>query len=338
MKLSSKSGTSMAASQSRFFDKSCLKSNNLFRMSLDDIRREVDKIHSDLLSSSYFRQLGYETASDNGISTSESSSETSSTISGFTTMSSTVRFDFRRPNYQEETKYIKEAQPFGNPFKMIIRPKNQNIQMSEIEDEAFMTNLEKKKKSNRLASYANLYKQQLTNQLKKYGEWFRQHRTTEQLDEKIAQMIEKRPEELKMLKKREEEIKKKAFQSGEPSSADQIKAMTRKQSEEDRMNYLHGLSTIQAEESQDLDSVAPLPAALGQFKGSQLFFDDLMELSSKLRDFQTTMIGGEEQTSKSIANKHLKMLVHKYRELFESIFVAKRFEAFLEEQFGLTLM
>ena len=127
-------------------------------MSVDDMQREVSKIHSDLLSSSYFRQLGFNAIPNNPDIEDGNLSVASSTATVLTSMTNTSNFEFRKPTIEFDAKYIKEPQPYGNPFKIIIRPKNQNIQMSEIEDEAFMTNIEKKK-SNRLASYANLYKQ-----------------------------------------------------------------------------------------------------------------------------------------------------------------------------------
>lgn len=69
------------------------------------------------------------------------------------------------PSYQ---KYIKEPQPFGNPFRLIIRPKNQSIQMNEVEDEAFNTKVVEKKKANRLASFANIYKKRVNKQIRDY--------------------------------------------------------------------------------------------------------------------------------------------------------------------------
>jgi hypothetical protein len=306
--------------QMKFFDKSCLKTENLFKLSVEDMHRSVAKIHSDLLSSSYFRQLGFDTSNDIMLEESTTSSvmSTSSNVTVLTSMSNTSNYEFRKAAFQEERKYIKEPQPYGNPFRLIIRPKNQVIQMSEIEDEAFMTNVEKKK-SNRLASYANLYKQQMTNQLKKYGEWFRANQDSNSLDLKIRDLIKKHEEDKNLLVKREEELKKMI-------EKDKKFLEKRDFSELDTMNEMN-------ENTETLTMVKSEKAVfkndIHKFKASSSLFDDLCDLASRVRNLPAA-----SDDAKNILKSQLRVLSSKYEEIFEPQFLTQRFEEFALSNFG----
>lgn len=295
----------------KFFDKSSLKTENMFKMTFDDVNREVSKIHNDLFSSSYFKQLGFDTIHDE--------TEHSTNITVITSMSNTSNFDFRKPDIEEETKYIKEPQPYGNPFRLIIRPKNQNIQMSEIEDEAFMTSVEKKK-ANRLASYANLYKQQLTNQLKKYGEWFRANQDPTALNLKIKELQKKREDDRAQLIKREEEIKKKF---------DKEKKFLDKRDPEE-------MDSIDSMEDQIHDSIAVVKQERVilkndpfSFRASQLLFDDLHDLLCRLKYGAQT---GED--IRTTLKSQLMSLSAKYQDQFDSHFLNQKCEEFASSYFG----
>lgn len=295
----------------KFFDKSCLKTDNMFKMNVEEVHREVNKIHNDLFSSSYFKQLGFDTIQEE--------TEHSTGITVITSMSNTSNFDFRKADIEEETKYIKEPQPYGNPFRLIIRPKNQNIQMSEIEDEAFMTSVEKKK-ANRLASYANLYKQQLGNQLKKYGEWFRANQDPASLNLRIKELQKKREDDRSQLIKREEEIKKKFdkekkfLEKRDPEEMDSIDSME-----------IHAIESIAA--------VKPEKVILKNdpfsFRASQLLFDDLHELLCRLK-YGTHQGDDLRITVKS----QLMTLSAKYQDQFDSQFLNQKFEEFASSYFG----
>lgn len=295
----------------KFFDKSILQTENIFKMDLNEITRAVNKIHSDLLSSSYFRQLGFDAVPEQP--------EISSNITVITSMSNTSNFEFRSPDTAEDTKYIKEAQPYGNPFRLIIRPKNQNIQMSEIEDEAFMTSVEKKK-SNRLASYANLYKQQLANQLKKYGEWFRANQDSTALDLRIKDLIVKREEQKKLLLKREEEVKKRL---------DKEKIFLDKRD----MDDLDSQGSIEEELMKGLAIVKPerivLKNDMSNFKASQLLFDDLQEIFTKLKFGNSS-----HEELRPALKSQLMALTAKFQDQFESEFLEQKFEEFASSYFG----
>lgn len=295
----------------KFFDKSSLKTDNMLKMSLEEVQREVNKIHNDLFSSSYFKQLGFDTIQDE--------IEHSTTVTVITSMSNTSNYDFRKADIEEDTKYIKEPQPYGNPFRLIIRPKNQNIQMSEIEDEAFMTSVEKKK-ANRLASYANLYKQQLTNQLKKYGEWFRANQDPTALNLKIKELEKKRENDRDQLIKREEEVKKKL---------DKEKTFLDKRDPEE-------MDSIDSIEGQVHESVAVLkPEKLVlkndpfSFQASQMLFDDMHELLCRLKYNNHT--GEDVRIS---LKSQLLTLSAKYQDQFDSAFLTQKFEEFSSNYFG----
>lgn len=101
--------------------------------------------------------------------------------------------------------------------------------MSEIEDEAFMTNVEKKK-ANKLASYANLYKQQMANSLRKYGEFYRASKKdqNEAVTLKIQDVVSKYETNQKKLAQRFEAFKKKAEkQDQEDSQSDEEDSITK---------------------------------------------------------------------------------------------------------------
>lgn len=310
MRASTSHGTK-ALPNMKFFDKCSLRTDNMFKMNFDEVQREVNKIHNDLFSSSYFKQLGFDTMQDE--------MEHSTNVTVITSMSNTSNFDFRKADIEEDTKYIKEPQPYGNPFRLIIRPKNQNIQMSEIEDEAFMTSVEKKK-ANRLASYANLYKQQLTNQLKKYGEWFRANQDPTALNLRVKELQVKRENDRDQLIKREQEIKKKF---------DKEKKFLDKRDPED-------MDSIDSMEGQVHESIAVLkPEKLVlkndhfSFQASEMLFDDLYELMCRLKYNTHT---GEDL--KITLKSQLMTLSAKYQDQFDSHFLTQKFEEFSSSYFG----
>ena len=106
-----------------------------------------------------------------------------------------------------DQKYIKEPQPFGNPFKLIIRPKNQSFQMDEVEDEAFNTKVLEKKKASRLASFANIYKQRMNKQIRAYIKYYRENRDMKKIDLKILNLRKKHEEEKILKTRREKEMR-----------------------------------------------------------------------------------------------------------------------------------
>ena len=117
--------------------------------------------------------------------------------------------EFRNPDFVDENRYIKESTPFGNPFKLIIRPKNQSIQMVEMEDEAFITSVSEKKKASKLATFANIYKSEMSKKMKDYVSYYKRVTTDETISLKIEALKLKHEESnLKKL-----ESQKKSFLS-----------------------------------------------------------------------------------------------------------------------------
>lgn len=199
------------SSASQFsLDKSILDPARLFALSTTEIERELNKIHSGILSSNYL--LGTTPAA--GVSSSaadyaEQYEAAPAQVVVLNSMSNTSPYEWRQAEYVEETKYIKEPLAYRNPFKLMIRPRNQVMQLNEIEDEAFLTNDEKKKKSTKLASYANVYKHQVTTMLKKYGQWYRESRQdSSQLQDKLKSWIQKHAEDKQNAKAKEAELKR----------------------------------------------------------------------------------------------------------------------------------
>jgi hypothetical protein len=123
--------------------------------------------------------------------------------------------EFRNPDFVDENRYIKESTPFGNPFKLIIRPKNQSIQMVEMEDEAFITSVSEKKKASKLATFANIYKSEMSKKMKDYVSYYKRVTTDQTIDAKIeALQLKQAQSDLKKL-----ESQKKSFLTPNQGSA-----------------------------------------------------------------------------------------------------------------------
>ena len=291
----------------KFFDKSWLRTDNLFKLSAEETHREVAKIHSDLFSSSYFRQLGFDASPDG--------EKEDGSITMINSMSNTSSYEFREAEFQEETKYIKEPKPWGNPFRLIIRPRNQNIQMSEIEEEAMMTNNEKKK-SNKLASYANLYKQHLRNQLKRYGEWFRANQDPATLDGKIRELQARHEADKMNMIRREEEVKRKVEK--DKRFLDKRGLESLEMSDEEQA----GSSLVKVEKVGPRDG-------LNKVRLASMLFDDLQELVAKMKDEVNC-----KDEIRLVLKKQLRVLSLKYQEYYESEFLAEKFEDWVADHFG----
>ena len=213
LKASSSGGTNLAgmSSASQFsLDKSILDPSRLFTLSTSEIERELHKIHSGILSSNYL--LGTAPSGGVGSSTADYAEQpegTPSQVIVLNSMSNTSPYEWRQAEYVEETKYIKEPLAYRNPFKLMIRPRNQVLQLNEIEDEAYLTNDEKKKKSTKLASYAIVYKQQVSSMVKKYGQWYRDSKQNgSEIEDKMKTWIKKHAEDKQNAKAKEAEIKR----------------------------------------------------------------------------------------------------------------------------------
>lgn len=122
----------------------------IYGLEVEDLSKQLDYLHENLFKASSVNLSG------NAPKDSKMKEETRETK-----YSKKKKYEFRNPELGDDVKYIKEPQPFGNPFKLIIRPKNQSIKMNEIEDEAFNTAISDKKKPSKLESYASIYKQKM---------------------------------------------------------------------------------------------------------------------------------------------------------------------------------
>lgn len=206
--ITSPAGMSSASQFS--LDKSVLDPSRLFTMNTTDIERELNKIHSGILSSNFLLgSLPGVAVAAGAADTTEAQELPASQVIVLNSMSNTSPYEWREAAFTEETKYIKEPLAYRNPFKLMIRPRNQVLQLNEIEDEAYLTNDEKKKKSTKLASYAIVYKQQVGNMLRKYGQWFRETRQNNaSLDQKMQEWIRKHAEDKKNASQKEADLKR----------------------------------------------------------------------------------------------------------------------------------
>lgn len=70
-----------------------------------------------------------------------------------------LNFRDPEPSTPSPVKYTKSSIPFGNPFRITIRPSN-NFELNDLvnEDDAFNTKVLEKKKASRLANFAAVYK------------------------------------------------------------------------------------------------------------------------------------------------------------------------------------
>ena len=95
------------------------------------------------------------------ISNSSSASQNSNFNEYFQSSQKLLTFRDPTPPIPSPAKYTKSSIPFGNPFKITIRPSN-NLEFNESdlvsEDDAFNTKVLEKKKASRLASFAAVYK------------------------------------------------------------------------------------------------------------------------------------------------------------------------------------
>jgi hypothetical protein len=291
------------------FEKTILQTDYIFKLSLDEMTREISKLNSNIFSTSYLRQTPFEPVY-------LSDDDQADAITTLTSMSNMSTMPFRPPHFTEETKYIKEPQPYGNPFKLLIRPKNQVIQMSEIEDEAFMTTAEKKK-SNRLASYANLYKQQSRNHLKKYGEWFRANQDPTTLELRLKELMARQQEERAALQRKEEEILKNGMHV-ELSFLEKRELQESEQADAEEAGY-----TLLKPEK------LGLKGDTSRHRASCLLFDDLQEV---LLRFAPLPVHAEE-LQLALRNQ-MRLLSTKFQDCFEPKFLARKLDEFVSNHFG----
>lgn len=287
-----------------------LQTDYLFRLSLEEMTRELSKMNSNIFSTSYLRQTPSEPVY-------LSDEELPDAVTTLTSMSNTSSLPFRPPHFTEETKYIKEPQPYGNPFKLLIRPKNQVIQMSEIEDEAFMTTAEKKK-SNRLASYANLYKQQSRNHLKKYGDWFRANQDPVALDLRLKELMLRQEEDRQAQLRKEEDI----LQNGMSVELTFLDKRELKDSHLSDSCEEPGYTMLKPER-------LIIKGDVNKHKASCLLFDDLQEVLNRFGQLPVYV----EDLHVNLRNQ-MRMLSTKYQDHFEPKFLAKKLDEFISNHFG----
>ena len=268
---------------------------------------------------------------------------------------------FRNPEIPSSTyqKYIKEPEPYGNPFKLIIRPKNQSIQMNEIEDEAFNTKVIEKKKASRLASFANIYKQRVNKQIKEYIKYYRENRDMKKLNSKLLGLQNKHEEEKLLKKRREEELKEQQKRRessgwsnvpGEEGTLLGRRAFDQIEGLQDLgkinlpfllhknysffdffLNFLDsdfGIRSILK-----LDKVNPENDPY-RYGACTLLFDDLFNIYDEITKKMNTEIGDEW---KEMVRSKLRVLSVKYEECFERGYLNKKFSSFARTYFNMEI-
>lgn len=107
-------------------------------------------------------------------------------------------------------KYTKSSIPFGNPFKITIRPSN-NLEFNESdlasEDDAFNTKGLEKKKASRLASFAAVYKSKVKRQISAYISYYKESKadSMKKIDLYLQNLVNKHSEERQRKLRREKE-------------------------------------------------------------------------------------------------------------------------------------
>ena len=224
------------------------------------------------------------------------------------------KYEFRNPDVNEDVKYIKEPQPFGNPFKLIIRPKNQSIKMNEIEDEAFNTAIGDKKKPSKLESYASIYKQKMKKGVKgkflyfnkkEYIKYFKENKDMKKIDIKVQEMVQLHQQEIfendkrnhnkilvKRMKFKTESLRKRSY----PDSFD---------------NYVDDNSVITVIKPEVLD-VEDDP---GKYRTNVKLFDDIFEVINNLMD---NLADYEEEELVKVLTANFKALEYKYSKVKDS--------------------
>lgn len=156
---------------------SILNADYIFGLSSDEMVKDLNNLHTSIFHQSDFTLCG----SQNLGAGEEDGTVGADEKEGGNKKSN----EFRNPDFVDENRYIKESTPFGNPFKLIIRPKNQSIQMVEMEDEAFITSVSEKKKASKLATFANIYKSEMSKKMKDYVSYYKRVTTDHTIDAKI---------------------------------------------------------------------------------------------------------------------------------------------------------
>ena len=121
--------------------------------------------------------------------------------------------NFRDPTPAMPTpaKYTKTCVPFGNPFKITIRPSN-NLEFNDSdlvsEDDAFNTKVLEKKKASRLASFAAVYKNKVKKQISSYIQYHNESKADnmKKIDNYLQILVKKHAEERQRKTRRQNEI------------------------------------------------------------------------------------------------------------------------------------
>ena len=158
----------------------------------------------------------------------------------------------------------------------------------------------------------------MSNQLKKYGEWFRANKDTSNLDAKIKDLQKKHEEEKFDLQKREENLKKMAFER----------------------RYLQKRGAANEEEESEEDIETPLAkdknidstnykADLTRYKVSGMLFDELQELVHK---FKNSVLSPEDM--RAMVKSQIRSLNTRYHDQYGPTFLAQKLDSFVTENFG----
>ena len=116
------------------------------------------------------------------------------------------------PSTPSPAKYTKSSIPFGNPFKITIRPSN-NFEFNDAdlvsEDDAFNTKVLEKKKASRLASFAAVYKSKVKKQISSYIKYHNESKADnmKKIDNYLQMLVKKHAEERQRKLRRENELK-----------------------------------------------------------------------------------------------------------------------------------
>lgn len=291
------------------FKVSNLTREHIFKLDLDEIKTELKDLHDALFKCSSVNFSGKTTDTDDEGDFDDSLSQFSFSTGGQGKTTSTRVFEYRNPRLNEEGKYIKESQPFGNPFKLIIRPKHQNIQMNEMEDEAFNTKVVEKKKASRLASFANLYKQKMAKKLSEYSKYHKENKDVQKMNLRLKEIQMKHEESKKRKQRREEElrnvrniqaVKTKMFLKRR--GLDELPEEEREQEEDYQVKSLVKAEKFDVEDDPN------------RFKASVAVFNDLFDIFDLVQSKMSDIDDGEWSTA---AHCRLRNMALKFEECFE---------------------
>ena len=261
------------------------------------------------------------------------------------------------PSTPSPAKYTKSSIPFGNPFKITIRPSN-NFELNDSdlvnEDDAFNTKVLEKKKASRLASFAAVYKSKVKKQISSYIKYHKESKADnmKKIDNYLQILVKKHAEERQRKIRRQNEIK-----TGQ-MNVKMDEDLGRKRGFNEINNFDFDDFGVDfndfEEQEEDLGDLVPQATPQNDFQvknilktdifnfaldgygfdASENLFDDLFKLKEALQAKMDSSIGSEW---KRALRQKLRYIRIRYRECYDSEQLNQLVTKFVKDHFEMDL-